>query len=522
MITWDKFASEDVYKSFRYQLLLWTEETGTAKENPYLDGKQIPTMGVGFNLRVEDNRNKILKEMGFDPLTTKPDEKKYIDRIISVVDTSYAKGQDSTLQAQLNQIMSDWANDTKVSTHNGKTKRSEFKLYDSANEITNVFNAIAPNYEKGVDKWITTNGLSVERFSRERAVFLSLAYNSKDENKDGIPDLLGPKLAEAIKNGNRAEAWFEIRYNSNKNAEVGVAKRRYFESELFGLYDDANNVTLDEAKQAYRMLQAHRPEITAREALFGVAFDGTRGTKLDANGRTALEAANADYNPANFFNDETIDTLEKNLDPARDKIFAWLKAEYPTTFQNFTSPTQIKSLNILLDPDVDMNHGANLDARYFKGNVEQSADNILIGEGGDDKLRGGKGNDILLGGDGNDTYYYRIGDGNDWIGDKDNKGTIIIENQIGQEIKKIAVGNFYKQGDTIWSNATGSIKFSHNSPWKIVLEDGSTIDLGDNFQDGDFGIHLLNAPSDPQITNTITGDHALISCIKTLNPIAFV
>ena len=40
-------------------------------------------------------------------------------------------------------------------------------------------------------------------------------YNSQDKNKDGIPDLLGENLGKAIKNGNRAEAWFQIRYASN-------------------------------------------------------------------------------------------------------------------------------------------------------------------------------------------------------------------------------------------------------------------------------------------------------------------
>ncbi|MBI5213887.1 MAG: hypothetical protein HY957_11060 [Nitrospirae bacterium] len=38
------------------------------------------------------------------------------------------------------------------------------------------------------------------------------------------------------------------------------------------------------------------------------------------------------------------------------------------------------------------------------------------------------------------------------------------------------------------------------------MEDGSTIELGENFQDGDFGIRLLDTPADPVITNTIVGD----------------
>lgn len=47
--------------------------------------------------------------------------------------------------------------------------------------------------------------------SRERAALVSLGYN-------GGSGALGNKLMNAIKMDNRAEAWYEIRYNTNKNA----------------------------------------------------------------------------------------------------------------------------------------------------------------------------------------------------------------------------------------------------------------------------------------------------------------
>jgi hypothetical protein len=39
MITYNKFQTEDAYNSFRYKLLLWTEETGKIKNCPYLNGR---------------------------------------------------------------------------------------------------------------------------------------------------------------------------------------------------------------------------------------------------------------------------------------------------------------------------------------------------------------------------------------------------------------------------------------------------------------------------------------------------
>ena len=45
---------------------------------------------------------------------------------------------------------------------------------------------------------------------------------------------------EAVQIDNRAEAWFQIRYNSqtaNPLYVQGIAKLRYYESEIFGLYN---------------------------------------------------------------------------------------------------------------------------------------------------------------------------------------------------------------------------------------------------------------------------------------------
>ncbi len=36
-----------------------------------------------------------------------------------------------------------------------------------------------------------------------------------------------------------------------------MAKRHYYEAEIFGFCNDPNSVSLDEAKSAYRMLQLH-------------------------------------------------------------------------------------------------------------------------------------------------------------------------------------------------------------------------------------------------------------------------
>ncbi len=129
----------------------------------------------------------------------------------------------------------------------------------------------------------------------------------------------------------------------------------------------------------------------------------------------------------------------------------------------------------------------------------------IEGNQDDDKLIGGKGDDVLYGGTGDDIYVYNIGDGHDTIVDSDNKGRIFIH----QDGDFILTRNLYHSStNNVWTDATGKVQITHNSPWRLVFEDGGVIELGENFQDGDFGIHLTDSPTTTLTTNTIVGDLA--------------
>ena len=98
--------------------------------------------------------------------------------------------------------------------------------------------------------------------SYERVVLASLAYNN--------PVLLGGRLSAAINaqrttNGvtdieglarDRAEAWYEIRYNSGNQY-----KRRIIESEVFGLYENAAAVTAEDAHDVYSVYDRDRKSV---------------------------------------------------------------------------------------------------------------------------------------------------------------------------------------------------------------------------------------------------------------------
>ncbi len=107
--------------------------------------------------------------------------------------------------------------------------------------------------------------------SRERAAVMSLIYNMTQPKSSSIRSTI-PATLDAITYDNRAEAWYEIRYNSNsgKSASQGIANRRYKEADLFGLYDtDRYDVTEAEAKEIMRMYTRYE-----RERLYGLSNYG--------------------------------------------------------------------------------------------------------------------------------------------------------------------------------------------------------------------------------------------------------
>jgi hypothetical protein len=121
------------------------------------------------------------------------------------------------------------------------------------------------------------------------------------------------------------------------------------------------------------------------------------------------------------------------------------------------------------------------------------------GEAGDDRLIGGKGNDTLIGGGGDDTYKITYGDGNDTVTDSEGHNTIIYTDKSGKDRK---VYTFFQNGTSTWATADGKLTLVNNT---IILEDGNSIVFSDT-QPADFGITLLDTPSDPVTTTTILGD----------------
>jgi GH24 family phage-related lysozyme (muramidase) len=183
-------------------------------------------------------------------------------------------------------------------THIKKDKESIENLVDKINEqislkteanATTLLNVKIQTYETALSKSLGKDNLLD---SKERAAVISVIYNLTNATQEGIGKAI-PSLITAIRNDNRAEAWYEIRYNTNggdskKKAGGGIANRRSSESNLFGLYDTLPP-TADEAKKVIEMYLLHEKKITSEEKEF-----------------KAYEAYKDEYN----------NSIEKQLQPA--------------------------------------------------------------------------------------------------------------------------------------------------------------------------------------------------------------
>jgi GH24 family phage-related lysozyme (muramidase) len=117
------------------------------------------------------------------------------------------------------------------------------------------------------------NGISLPSNSNEFVALASLFYNRED--------LIGSNLLAALKAGGRAEAWYEIRYQSNggQSRSPGIANRRYRESDQFGLYDPGP-ITDSIAKNVMATYTLHGDVIRNYEGTFSAAAPNAQSTSV--------------------------------------------------------------------------------------------------------------------------------------------------------------------------------------------------------------------------------------------------
>lgn len=162
--------------------------------------------------------------------------------------------------------------------------------------------------------------------SHERVALVSVTYNR------GVGAMRGHPVFDAIGAGNRYEAWYQLRYNcwgSREDMEGGLRKRRFAESEVFGLYDDRANVSVEEAAEVYAMYRTYHAEIDRVERGFGVSIDGQQARP------NRIAQANRDY-PEIVHGYGAVRSISESLAPARTVLIDHLRARYPEQATGFT------------------------------------------------------------------------------------------------------------------------------------------------------------------------------------------
>ena len=314
---------------------------------------------------------------------------------------------------------------------------------------------IAERAEKEVTKFLTGLEVSAPDWgpSKERAALVSLAYNTAE--------LLGKGLKAALQMPNeyesRAEAWYQIRYVHGDQ----LWSRRYREATMFGLTGTAA-MTEDEARAIYRMYSKYGDVMYSRD--------------LANSGVASLTAS---LGPAATF------LIDKY---GHGQIFSPLNVWVGKSTGGLISKNGTVNPNLMIgDAGSDTLTGG-------------TGNDVLIGGAGIDTLRGGKGDDYLEGGANDDTYILDAGDGTDTIEDKEGNNKVILND------KPIAL--LVRKADGSLGSPDGAFTATVSGTDLIVTDiaTGTKAVLNTDFQEGDFGIRFIDAPTESQTTLTINGD----------------
>ena len=355
-------------------------------DHVYPDTKGIPTLGAGYAL-ITGNPGSytpntyILDELSqfIGSMSPQMNElKNYLNDAITALDAGKGLTNDNPFYEH--------RNDANLL---GWTLSNTVAAGQTISDAQRFFNGILPRYITTVQTWLGSSPAGVAAFnamqnSQEMLVFTSLAYNGylgiQKDGKQGSPN-----LKAAILSGNRAEAWYEIRYNTG-----GSRLRDYAEAALFGLYDNGGNgITKDEALQVYQMCTKH-----------GLATL----LSYDEGHRTALSDAMTIPYPGGttFPKAQALATL---LYPAEQVLLGNLANDYAGESTLVANALE-GAMNTVAFTDV---YAAG-DASTQSAVAADNNPSVLLGGSGADYLVGGSGNDIIIGGSGKDTLYGSGGD----------------------------------------------------------------------------------------------------------------
>jgi Ca2+-binding RTX toxin-like protein len=451
---------------------------------PYPDKKGLPTVGIGWLLRdsaggVAFNAAAYLNEIGVPQ--TDP-RFQAMDAVFNKIWlTSSGQPDYSGLTAALNTAYGGTV--PTLTTSQVSDLWNQIVLSNSNQGQYNKFLTTLTNSGVNID---TTNLLN----SKEGVALFTMSYNGAMHSTDSLLKDL------SVDNFNRADAWFQIRYDTNKGQTDSVATRQYAASEVFGLYapgDTDSNVSNDEAFAIYAELSKQFGAQTGRAEAF--AYEA----KFSGDVAKANDSLSAGYitNDSPALVGTTVQKLEDELQPAANTINALLNDKLANPY--YTGTAAFNSLDIQV---AVLQGGSNLVAtarngyQLVSGAYSSANSAVLIAQGGNDTLddtaaAAGTQN-VLIGGTKSGTIQvgvdtFKVGDGDDYI--VAGSGDALIEGStsnsaIGSGNDTIVLGeaNAPWQGgnDTVYGGSGNDVYYlgANSSFTNIHLGSGhSTINL---------------------------------------------
>lgn len=278
---------------------------------------------------------------------------------------TFERSDNVTIWRTANIVLSDaqWAILQKIDLEPNSNQKttialSEFNKSLSISDAKALLGETYQKYESAADELTMTE-------SWERVALVSITYNR------GLPAVHNKMQGfyDAVNAGDRAEAWFQIRYNAQTSNPIfvdGIAKRRYYESEIFSLYDSS---TLEEAqaKQIYAMYNRHHDDILNYEDTYNIQID----------------KANNDFHLAD--NNAKVKTLENSLQKAADVL---MQLYVPEALR---STINLLDIQLATDLQADLSGGKR---DGYKIDIGQDKNDLLIGDANANNLQCMGGNDI--------------------------------------------------------------------------------------------------------------------------------
>lgn len=195
----------------------------------YYDTNKIATIGCGFNVTLKDILQKVCDKKYSNP---KMNEKEFTG-LLNAINGVKVKTKEN-LRSEVSEYLDS------IKTEDGKSaKFGEFNLDDK--QIGDILPEVVEIFRDGLNKKLAYTSISPQESkidensigSNEYIALMSMTYNN--------PSLVGDSLKARLRARNRFGAWYEIRYKSNADNEIGIAKRRFAESNEFGLFESREN-----------------------------------------------------------------------------------------------------------------------------------------------------------------------------------------------------------------------------------------------------------------------------------------